>query len=82
MRPLLHCPVLTTLDLSNNKLDQCGVQLVAVLEQMTHLRVLYLRGNAVVRDIDPYRIRLTLQCVSCRVFFRFSPCFFSADIVC
>ena len=65
IRSLEQCANLTTLDLSNNKLGQSS-EMILILERIPDLRVLYLRGNPVVRDIDPYRIRLTLHCVSKR----------------
>lgn len=57
------CPSLSTLDLSKNKLEDAE-GLLAILEQLASLRVLYLHGNVVVRNIDPYRIQITIRCVT------------------
>lgn len=57
------CSSLNTIDLSRNKLSDSN-QVLGVLQKMSQLRVLYLHGNPVVRDIDPYRTRLILLCVT------------------
>ena len=44
------------LDISNNKLDD--VDIIAVLEALPELKVLYLKGNPVVRKIPSYRKEL------------------------
>ena len=48
------------LDLSDNQLDagEDGGEVLAVLASMKQLRVLYLKGNAVVRSIKNYRKRM------------------------
>ena len=60
---LQFCKSLSTLDLSRNKLEG-ATEIIDILAVVPHLRVLYLHGNPVVRDIDPYRIRLILNCVN------------------
>lgn len=63
MKSLSGCSSLSTLDLSKNKLEDAE-ELLTVLERLTSLRALYLHGNAVVRNIDPYRIHITIRCAN------------------
>jgi len=63
IQSLKLCPSLNTLDISRNKLSDAN-KVMDVLKHITELRVLYLHGNPVVREIDPYRTQLILQCVS------------------
>lgn len=50
---LVRLPTLAVLDLQNNQLDD--IKILDVLEQMPNLKVLYLKGNPVVKDIPSYR---------------------------
>eukprot|EP01029_Cantina_marsupialis_P011820 TRINITY_DN26317_c0_g1_i1.p1 TRINITY_DN26317_c0_g1~~TRINITY_DN26317_c0_g1_i1.p1 ORF type:complete len:554 (-),score=245.89 TRINITY_DN26317_c0_g1_i1:184-1845(-) len=50
---LAECKAITCLDMQDNKLEDPSV--IDVLEQMPELRVLYLKGNPLIRKIKHYR---------------------------
>jgi len=50
---LLECRTISILDLSNNCIDDPSI--IDILEKLTNLRVLYLRGNDVCGKISNYR---------------------------
>lgn len=54
VRHVLEVPSVTCLDMQKNRLTG-GEELLQVLEQMPDLRVLYLQGNPVVKEIPHYR---------------------------
>jgi hypothetical protein len=53
IKALLDTPTISVLDLKNNKLND--VKCVDVLAQMPNLKVLYLKGNPMVKKIKNYR---------------------------
>ena len=53
MRGLLECPMLTVLDLQDNRIED--VAIIDLLKQLPNLKVLYLKGNPVVEQIKNYR---------------------------
>lgn len=59
--PLLCFKNLSTLDLSNNRLDD-GEGVLQVLENMNNLKALYLSGNPCVRTITNYRRTVLSRC--------------------
>lgn len=54
VRHVLEVPSVTCLDMQKNRIAG-GEELLQVLEQMPDLRVLYLQGNPVVKEIPHYR---------------------------
>ena len=52
---LTECPSISVLDLSNNNLDGDGDALIALLQALPELSVLYLVGNPIVNQIRSYR---------------------------
>jgi dynein assembly factor 1 len=52
---LTECPSISVLDLSNNNLDGDGDSLIALLQALPDLSVLYLVGNPIVNQIRSYR---------------------------
>ncbi|XP_027007751.1 dynein axonemal assembly factor 1 isoform X1 [Tachysurus fulvidraco] len=59
MQELCHCPSISVLDLSHNRLNDPEV--LTVLEKMPNLRVLYLTGNGVIKNIPNYRKSLIVR---------------------
>jgi len=57
---ILECPSLQALDFQHNKIDDPRV--VELFRQLTDLRVLYLQGNPVVKQIPHYRKTLISKC--------------------
>lgn len=53
MQGLLECPSIAVLDIQNNKIEDPS--LVELLMQMPNLKVLYLIGNPVIKNIQNYR---------------------------
>ena len=53
LKGILDCPTISVLDLQNNKIE--SPEIVDLLEQMPDLRVLYLIGNPLIRNISNYR---------------------------
>jgi dynein assembly factor 1 len=52
---LSHVEALVTLDISENKIDNYSDKLIELFEGLKLLKVLYLKGNDVVRKIPSYR---------------------------
>ena len=61
---ILGIPSLQTLDIQHNKIDDIGI--VDVVAQMPDLRVLYLMGNPVVKNIKHYRKTIIGKCKALR----------------
>merc|ERR1740115_283083 len=57
---LLECKSLTCVDLQNNDLED--VEVIDVLEQMPNLKVVYLKGNPLVKKIKNYRKTVISRC--------------------
>ena len=51
----IKCKALTLLDIQSNQFDQNGEGIINVLSQIVDLRVLYFKGNDVLRTISNYR---------------------------
>jgi dynein assembly factor 1 len=60
VRHILEIPSLQTLDIQHNRINDIGV--VEIFAQMPDLRVLYLMGNPVVKDIKNYRKTIVYRC--------------------
>ncbi|PAA67654.1 hypothetical protein BOX15_Mlig005143g2 [Macrostomum lignano] len=58
LKGLLDCPSLTVVDLQHNKIEDAQV-IDEIFVKMPNLRVLYLQGNPVVKQIKFYRKTLT-----------------------
>ena len=61
---ILGIPSLQTLDIQHNKIDD--ISIVDILAQMPDLRVLYLMGNPVVKNIKHYRKTIIGKCKALR----------------
>ncbi|XP_060796725.1 dynein axonemal assembly factor 1 isoform X2 [Neoarius graeffei] len=59
VQELCHCPSISVLDLSNNRLND--PEILTVLEKMPNLRVLNLMGNEVIKKIPNYRKSLLVR---------------------
>jgi len=57
---LLHCPSLQTLDVQHNKLNDPNI--LDIFDKLPDLRVLYLMGNPVVKEIRNYRKTIISRC--------------------
>jgi dynein assembly factor 1 len=64
LRHVLDIPSLQTLDLQSNRLEEDS--LLAVLAAMPDLRVLYLQGNPVIKQIAHYRKTVVFACQQLR----------------
>lgn len=57
---ILEVPSLQTLDVQHNRINDVGI--VDIVAQLPDLRVLYLQGNPVVKDIKHYRKTIISRC--------------------
>ncbi len=57
---ILDVPSITVLDIQSNRIND--VQVVDILASMPNLKVLYLKGNDVVKKIPHYRKTLIAKC--------------------
>ena len=64
VRAVLQCPALQTLDLQHNTINDPAV--VDIVAAMPGLRVLYLLGNPVVKEISHYRKTIISRCADLR----------------
>ena len=58
---IIDMPSLTLLDLQHNNFVDSGEDLVKLFEQCKRLKVLYFKGNEVIRSIANYRRKLIVQ---------------------
>ena len=58
---LLHIKKLILLDIQNNELSENHEQILSLLEQLQRLKVLYLKGNDIIRLINNYRRTLIVR---------------------
>lgn len=64
IRHILQIPSLQTLDIQHNKIEDAAI--VDIVADMPDLRVLYLMGNPVVKNIRNYRKTLISRCKNLR----------------